>query len=96
MSHSVCFSKSYIKQQYRFQNQSTIPKLLDKVDEVKASKNNIVVPHEKIIRRRHRLQRKLDVLHSKMRNILNQPQYMLRFLVPGRLIRILNGAVDWG
>lgn len=32
----------------------------------------------------------------KMRSILNQPQYMLQFLVPGRLVRIVNGDVDWG
>ena len=63
---------------------------------MKAQRDSVVVPNERLVRRRFKLSGKLQDIKVKMRNILNQPQYMLQFLVPGRLVRIVNGDVDWG
>ena len=73
-----------------------MPKLQQKAVEIRAARDAIEVPNEKLLKRQHRLAQRLTDTRAKMRKVWHQPQHILRFLVPGRLVRIKHNDTEWG
>ncbi len=93
---SVCLPLPLSRPLARYQNLCVVPTLVEKTQAVRAARDALVVPHEKLLKKRHHLARKLHDVQARVRAVVNNPQHTLRFLVPGRLVRIRNGDVDWG
>lgn len=73
-----------------------MPVLQKKYREYKAKRDVIVVPNESLMKKRFKANQKLNDTQVKLREIVNKPKHLLQFLVPGRLVHIINGDVDWG
>jgi len=58
----------------------------------------MVIEQESVISEYHDLKEKLAVYEQDMKDVMNHPNYCLRFLQPGRLIRIKHEKklFDWG
>ncbi|XP_074105985.1 exosome RNA helicase Mtr4 [Cotesia typhae] len=83
---------------YQFQNQASIPILFNKVKELQQSYDDLVVDKFNQIAPYHDIRQQLDRLKVDYRSYITRIEYLLKFLQPGRMIKIKNGnnIFDWG
>ncbi|XP_064625845.1 exosome RNA helicase MTR4-like [Lineus longissimus] len=83
---------------YQFQNYAAIPELFEKVKKLENDYNSVVIPNEEQVSTYYKIRQQLDNLAKELMGYLTKPQYVLPFLQPGRLIKVVNGEddFDWG
>ncbi|XP_011137638.1 exosome RNA helicase MTR4 isoform X1 [Harpegnathos saltator] len=83
---------------FQFQNQSSIPVLYNRVKELYAAYNIVNVEKYEEISSYHDIRERLNRLSGEFQSFLTQPEYLLPFLQPGRLVQVKNeiGTFDWG
>ncbi|XP_072762709.1 exosome RNA helicase MTR4 [Anoplolepis gracilipes] len=83
---------------FQFQNQAGIPALYNKVKELYTTYNTVNVERYDEISSYHDIREQLDRLTGQFRSFMTQPQYLLPFLQPGRLVKVKNEfeTFDWG
>ncbi|XP_029157020.1 exosome RNA helicase MTR4 [Nylanderia fulva] len=83
---------------FQFQNQAGIPALYNKVKELYTTYNTVNIERYDEISSYHDIREQLDRLSGEFRSFLTQPEYLVPFLQPGRLIKVRNEceAFDWG
>ncbi|CAD6206218.1 GSCOCG00010022001-RA-CDS [Cotesia congregata] len=83
---------------YQFQNQASIPILFNKVKELQQTYDDLVVDKFNQIAPYHDIRQQLDRLKVDYRSYITRIEYLLKFLQPGRMIKIKNGnnIFDWG
>jgi ATP-dependent RNA helicase DOB1 len=81
---------------YQFQNYATIPHLVDKLKDLEASYTAIEISNEDQVSSYYKIRQQLDNLGREMLAYIQKPQYLLPFLQPGRLVKVVNGDDDFG
>ncbi|EFN73345.1 Superkiller viralicidic activity 2-like 2 [Camponotus floridanus] len=81
---------------FQFQNQAGIPALYNKVKELYTTYNTVNVERYDEISSYHNIREQLDRLSGEFRSFLTQPEYLVPFLQPGRLVRNEFETFDWG
>uniref|UniRef100_T1IR20 Exosome RNA helicase MTR4 n=1 Tax=Strigamia maritima TaxID=126957 RepID=T1IR20_STRMM len=83
---------------YQFQNFASVPKLYEKTDEVKNKLDAIQIRKEDAVANYYHLNKRMKELSEEFHTHLIKPQYLLKVLQPGRMVKICNAGVefDWG
>ncbi|KAG9303555.1 hypothetical protein G9A89_018451 [Geosiphon pyriformis] len=91
-------SPEYILQRsfYQFQNTASLPALEEEIQRAEEEKVSIEIPEEEVIADYYELRDQLEMYTKDMRDVINQPQFSLPFLQPGRLIRVKHDNMDFG
>ncbi|KAK9165148.1 hypothetical protein Scep_000339 [Stephania cephalantha] len=79
---------------YQFQSDRAIPNLEKQAKELEVEKDSIVIEEEDSLNDYYHLLLEHKKLKRKVRDIVFSPKYCLRFLQPGRLVRILPTKID--
>ena len=79
---------------HQFQNERILPEIKFKLSEALEEFQSINIPDNKLIRKKKKLQKQKDVINKEIRKIVSQPQNIVPFLVPGRLIRVQVQSID--
>lgn len=83
---------------FQFQNQSSIPDLYKKVHDKQKAYENFVIKDEAGITSYHHIREQLDSLGKKYHEFYTNPQYLVPFLQPGRMVKVKTDGdeYDWG
>ncbi|KAL6264815.1 hypothetical protein P5V15_004910 [Pogonomyrmex californicus] len=83
---------------FQFQNQAGIPILYNKVKELCTAYNTVNVDRYDEISSYHDIREQLNRLSAEFQSFLTQPEYLVPFLQPGRLVKVKNEneTFDWG
>ncbi|CAG8624978.1 16736_t:CDS:10, partial [Cetraspora pellucida] len=81
---------------YQFQNTATLPALEEDLRHTELEYSNSIIPDEDVIAEYYDTRRLLDVYAHEMRQIINHPSNCLKFLKPGRLVRVKHADMDFG
>ncbi|KYQ49611.1 putative helicase C6F12.16c [Trachymyrmex zeteki] len=83
---------------FQFQNQAGIPVLYNKVKELSTAYNTVNVDRYEEISSYHDIREQLNRLSGEFQSFLTQPEYLVPFLQPGRLVKVKNEieTFDWG
>lgn len=83
---------------YQFQNQASIPALVEKVKKLQHQHENINFEKYDLMLKYHNIREQLDRLSDNFRSYLTKPEYLLPFLQPGRMVKVKNekDTFDWG
>ncbi|KAK9129473.1 hypothetical protein Sjap_009960 [Stephania japonica] len=79
---------------YQFQSDRAIPNLEKQAKELEVEKDSIVIEEEDSLNDYYHLLLEHKKMKRKVRDIVFSPKYCLRFLQPGRLVRILRTKID--
>ena len=81
---------------YQFQNYAAIPELIDQLKKLEAKYNSFDIKNEEQIASYYKIKQQLKNLNKELLSFIQKPMYILPFLQPGRLIRVVNGEDDFG
>lgn len=83
---------------FQFQNQSSIPDLYKKVKDKQDSFESFAIKDEASISSYHHIREQLDVLGKRYHEFYTNPQYLVPFLQPGRMVKVKteDDEYDWG
>lgn len=81
---------------FQFQNTAGVSALEKELCDLEAEKANLVIDDEATIREYYDLRQKLDSYGKDMRDVINHPNYALKFMQPGRLVKIKYKDHDFG
>lgn len=83
---------------FQFQNQSSIPDLYKKVKDKQDSFESFAIKDEATISSYHHIREQLDVLGKRYHEFYTNPQYLVPFLQPGRMVKVKteDDEYDWG
>lgn len=81
---------------FQFQNFLNIPAICEKVEKAEVAEGKIKVPQYAEVEGYYRTKQNIDNLVLERHAILTRPNFIIAFLQPGRLVKIRNGADDFG
>ncbi|XP_063225219.1 exosome RNA helicase MTR4 [Bacillus rossius redtenbacheri] len=83
---------------FQFQNQTSIPQLIQKLQTKQAEHDQIVVPKHDQVASYCNLQEQLCRLRKQVQSYITKPEFLVPFLQPGRMVKIVNkeDEFDWG
>lgn len=83
---------------FQFQNQSSIPDLYKKVQDKQKSFESFDLKDEASITSYHHIREQLDSLGKKYHEFYTNPQYLIPFLQPGRMVKVKteDDEYEWG
>uniref|UniRef100_A0A674GIC7 RNA helicase n=1 Tax=Taeniopygia guttata TaxID=59729 RepID=A0A674GIC7_TAEGU len=81
---------------YQFQHCRTIPEIVERVNNLEAQYNKIVIPNEENVVIYYRIRQQLAKLGKDIEEYIHKPKYCLPFLQPGRLVKVKNEGDDYG
>jgi ATP-dependent RNA helicase DOB1 len=81
---------------FQFQNYASIPDLCEKLKKCEDEFNSIQVNDENEIAEYFNYRQQIESLRLQLTNFISAPKYILPFLNPGRLIRVVNKDDDFG
>ncbi|KAK3910367.1 Exosome RNA helicase MTR4 [Frankliniella fusca] len=83
---------------FQFQNHSIIPELYQKVCQLQEEYDNLIVPKEAQAESYYHIRTQLESLGKVYQSYITQPQYLIPFLQPGRMVKIKHESdeFDWG
>lgn len=81
---------------YQFQNTASVSGLEQQLTELESERSNLEIPDESIIRDYYELRQQLTTYANDMRDVITHPNYSLRFMQPGRLVRVKYQDHDFG
>jgi ATP-dependent RNA helicase DOB1 len=73
---------------HQFQNERVLPEIKDKLSERLTEFADLKIPNEQLLRRKKKLQRQREKIDNEIRKIAAQPENIVPFFQPGRLIRV--------
>lgn len=80
---------------HQFQNLRAAPRLEAEIKTLTDEKNEMVIENEPVLAEYHTLSTQMALVRQALREVINDPQYCMPFLVPGRLVRVRD-TEDWG
>lgn len=91
---------------HQFQSERGLPALKQRLDDALTEFTSLNIPNEGLIRQRRKLENQLESVRSEVRTIVAEPENVVPFLAPGRLIRVSlssgsenssdDSAKEWG
>ena len=81
---------------YQFQNTASVSGLEQQLHDLHAEKDNFKIADEATIKDYYDLRQQLATYTKDMRDVINQPNYSLQFMQPGRLVHIKYMDFDFG
>ncbi|KAI5819517.1 rRNA-processing arch domain-containing protein [Pyronema omphalodes] len=81
---------------YQFQNTAGVSGLEKELVELENEKVSMVIEDEATVREYYDLRQRLDQYGKDMRDVINHPSYCLKFMQPGRLVRIKYKGMEYG
>ncbi|GAM21777.1 hypothetical protein SAMD00019534_049520 [Acytostelium subglobosum LB1] len=81
---------------HQYQQESLIPQLKQKIEDLEAEKQLIVIKDESAVNEYLNLKIQLNKLRDGMRDFINQPSYVQPYLQAGRIVKVREDSVDWG
>ncbi|KAL3644258.1 Helix-loop-helix protein 2 [Castilleja foliolosa] len=81
---------------HQFQHEKTLPDIEKKVSQLEEEAATIDATGEAEVAEYHRLKLEMAQLEKKMMTEITQPERVLSFLLPGRLVKVREGGTDWG
>ncbi|KNC52605.1 uncharacterized protein AMSG_08468 [Thecamonas trahens ATCC 50062] len=82
---------------HQFQNEKSLPQLEAQLEALTAAKAALVVPDEANHESYYNLRKQITKLRAGLRDIINEPKYIVPFLKPGRLARVrVDSETDFG
>ncbi|KAL7096256.1 hypothetical protein ACP275_10G070200 [Erythranthe tilingii] len=81
---------------HQFQYEKTLPDIGRKVSELEEEAAVLDASGEAQVTEYHRLKLEMAQLEKKMMAEITQPERVLSFLQPGRLVKVREGGTDWG
>eukprot|EP00045_Choanoeca_perplexa_P013276 m.149698 g.149698 ORF g.149698 m.149698 type:complete len:1039 (+) comp16301_c0_seq3:72-3188(+) len=81
---------------HQFQTMQAIPEAEAKMKALEASRDAVVIEDEEAVKSYHSLRHQLRMFGSELQAIFTDPQYIVPFLNPGRLIEVREEAAEWG
>lgn len=81
---------------YQFQNTAGVSVLEKELGELEQEKAMVSIDDETTVREYYDLRQKLDMYAKDMRDVINHPSYCLKFMQPGRLVRVKYRDHDFG
>lgn len=83
---------------FQFQNQSSIPDLYRKAQQKQKDLEEMQIPEEHVVASYHNIRTNLDALGKKFRAFITDPNYLVPFLQPGRMVMVQTETdeFDWG
>ncbi|XP_066297951.1 exosome RNA helicase MTR4-like [Branchiostoma lanceolatum] len=81
---------------YQYQNYSSIPAMITKLQKLQEDYNAMTVPEEDSITAYYKLRQQLDKHGQEIEAFIQKPKYCLPFLQPGRLVKVRNETDDFG
>jgi ATP-dependent RNA helicase DOB1 len=83
---------------FQFQNQSSIPDLYKKVQDKQKQLEAFYIKDEASINSYHHIREQLDSLAKQFHSYITNPQYLIPFLQPGRMVKVKNDdeEFEWG
>jgi ATP-dependent RNA helicase DOB1 len=73
---------------HQFQSERGLPALKQRLDDALTEFTSLNIPNEGLIRHRRKLENQLESVRSEVRTIVAEPENVVPFLAPGRLIRV--------
>ncbi|KAG6428501.1 hypothetical protein SASPL_112753 [Salvia splendens] len=81
---------------HQFQHEKALPDIGKKVSQLEQEAAVLDASGEAEVAEYHRLKLDLAQLEKKMMAVITQPERVLSFLLPGRLVKVREGGTDWG
>lgn len=83
---------------FQFQNNSSVPRLESRIEELKSQRDAITIEDEVNIAEYFTLYLQLQTYEKDLRDVVHHPSYCLQFIQPGRLVKINDNGIDydWG
>ncbi|XP_057765888.1 DExH-box ATP-dependent RNA helicase DExH10-like [Salvia miltiorrhiza] len=81
---------------HQFQHEKALPDIGKKVSQLEQEAAVLDASGEAEVAEYHRLKLELAQLEKKMMAAITQPERVLSFLLPGRLVKVREGGTDWG
>ncbi|TGZ83792.1 antiviral helicase [Ascodesmis nigricans] len=81
---------------FQFQNTAGVSNLEKELGALEFEKAGLIIDDESIVREYYDLRQKLDTYAKDMRAVINHPNYCLKFMQPGRLVKIKYKDHDFG
>ncbi len=81
---------------FQFQNADSIPGLETQLVKLEEEYEAFVVEDEECISQYYQLRNQLELLREDFRKVVHHQAYALPFMQPGRLVRVRDGATDFG
>ncbi|CAH8657468.1 unnamed protein product [Schistosoma rodhaini] len=80
----------------QFQNFSSLPNMYKELNELRATYASTVVDDEESVESYHQIQLCFDELVGQQWQYIRRPQYIVPFLQPGRLVKIVVQSISYG
>jgi ATP-dependent RNA helicase DOB1 len=81
---------------FQFQNTASVVGLEKQMYQMENERQSIEIQDEQVIRDYYELRQQLTTYTKDMRTVINHPSYCLKFMQPGRLVRIRHLDHDFG
>eukprot|EP00124_Ichthyophonus_hoferi_P004650 Ihof_evm3s539 gene=Ihof_evmTU3s539 len=81
---------------FQFQHRQAIPGIEAKMARVQEEKNSIVIEEEPAVAELYLCRNQLKKLRGDMLSVIRSPKNILKFLQPGRLVKVVDGDESWG
>nr|CAD7458150.1 unnamed protein product [Timema tahoe] len=83
---------------FQFQNQTSIPELISKFQKLEIEHDNVIIPQYDQVSSYCSIQDQLNRLRKQMHSYITKPEYLVPFLQPGRMVKVINKTddFDWG
>ncbi|KAL3642841.1 Helix-loop-helix protein 2 [Castilleja foliolosa] len=81
---------------HQFQHEKTLPDIEKKVSQLEEEAATLDATGEAEVAEYHRLKLEMAQLEKKLMTEITQPERVLSFLPPGRLVKVREGGTDWG
>jgi ATP-dependent RNA helicase DOB1 len=77
-------------------HRNIVPNMYPELRELEIERSNIEIPDELTIRDYYELRQQLSTYTKDMRDVINHPNYCIRFMQPGRLVHVKYMDFDFG
>ncbi|XP_049848810.1 exosome RNA helicase MTR4-like [Schistocerca gregaria] len=81
---------------HNFQHNRHLPELRRKIEELERQYREIQIENEEMLSQFYQLNQQASIIREYINQKITQPDYILPFLQPGRLVRVRDGETKWG
>ncbi|KAK9099685.1 hypothetical protein Scep_023115 [Stephania cephalantha] len=81
---------------HQFQHEKALPSIGERVGKLEKEAATLDAAGEAEVAEYHKLKLDIAQLEKKMMSEITRPERALYFLLPGRLVKVRDGATDWG
>uniref|UniRef100_A0A0C9RKJ1 TSA: Wollemia nobilis Ref_Wollemi_Transcript_13665_3749 transcribed RNA sequence n=1 Tax=Wollemia nobilis TaxID=56998 RepID=A0A0C9RKJ1_9CONI len=81
---------------HQFQHEKALPEVEARVSKLEEEASMLDASEEGSLAEYHNLRLRVSQLEKQMMHEITRPERVLMFLVPGRLVKVRDGATEWG